>query len=40
MFRLKVDEGIELELVNTFRAQEIYDVAMKNKERLESYLLL
>ena len=39
MFRLKVDKDIELELVNTFRTQEIYDVAMKNKERLEPWLL-
>ena len=39
MFRLKVDEDIELELVNTFRTEEIYDVAMKNKERLEPWVL-
>ena len=40
MFRLSIDKDIELELVNTFRTEEIYDVAMKNKERLEPWLLL
>ena len=39
MFRIRVDEDIELELMNTFRTQEVYDVAMKNRERLQRWLL-
>ncbi len=39
MFKIKIDENIELELMNTFRTEEVYDVAMKNKEHLQKWLL-
>lgn len=39
MFRLKVDKDIELELMNIYRTQEVYNAAMKHKEEIQKWLL-
>ncbi len=39
MFRIKIEQDLELELMNTFRTKEVYDVAIKNKEDLQKWLL-